>query len=60
MVEECRNCIPCQAATHGGTANEEMRPTELPANSWEYLCMDFTGPLICVHPYVICFAELVT
>ena len=45
LVEEiCRSCLPCQAATHGGTEKGEVHPTELSSNCWENLCIDFVGP----------------
>ena len=44
IEEECRNCLPCQASTHGGTSQEEIQPSPLPSGSWEHLCADFTGP----------------
>ena len=44
VEEECRNCIPCQAATPAGSSYNEIQETTLPISKWDQLCIDFTGP----------------
>ncbi|XP_064468936.1 uncharacterized protein K02A2.6-like [Ornithodoros turicata] len=44
LVEKAvRNCIPCQAVTHG-PKRDPIKPTPLPDGPWENLAMDFAGP----------------
>ena len=45
MIEEFGNsCIPCQASTPTNT-NEPDKPSEIPQRPWQYLGMDFKGPI---------------
>ncbi|XP_064483033.1 uncharacterized protein K02A2.6-like [Ornithodoros turicata] len=43
LEKAVRNCIPCQAVTHG-PKRDPLKPTPLPDGPWENLAMDFAGP----------------
>ena len=45
LVEQAvSGCLPCQAATHGGTIHEPLRMSPLPEGAWEEVSIDFCGP----------------
>ena len=44
MEKKVNNCIACQATTYQPT-RDPLKPTELPDGPWQYVDMDFWGPL---------------
>ena len=44
MERKVNNCIACQATTYQPT-RDPLKPTELPDGPWQYVDMDFWGPL---------------
>lgn len=52
-----KNCLACQASTHGGNKHEPLKPSVFPEKVWQELSIDFCGPFGDRNDYLMCVMD---